>query len=100
MANSSFRRKGKGMLKRVIFGMCLCAVSLQGMAQDNVLDSKSAEPRFKAENFGFNAIDLYQSRFLYGDSVKYVNEKFNENITVDCLPGAVDFYKNLIDLSK
>ena len=62
--------------------MCLCAVSLQGMAQDNVLDSKSAEPRFKAENFGFNAIDLYQSRFLYGDSVKYINEKFNENITV------------------
>ena len=46
------------------------------------MENRSEEPRFKAENFGFNAIDLYQSRFLYGDSVRYVNEKFNENISV------------------
>ena len=82
MINSSFRRKGKGMLKRAFFCMCLCAVSLQGIAQDGILENRSEEPRFKAENFGFNAIDLYQSRFLYGDSVRYVNEKFNENISV------------------
>jgi carboxypeptidase PM20D1 len=37
---------------------------------------------------------------VYGPEQMKGMHGLNENISVDCLPGAVDFYKNLIDLSK
>ena len=37
---------------------------------------------------------------VYGPEQMRGMHGLNENIPVDCLPGAVDFYKNLIDLSK
>ena len=37
---------------------------------------------------------------IYGPEQMKGMHGLNENISVDCLPGAVDFYKNLIDLSK
>ena len=37
---------------------------------------------------------------VYGPEQMKGMHGLNENIPVDCLPGAVDFYKNLIDLSK
>ena len=82
MIGQSFIRRGKGMLKRITFCVCLCTMSLQGMAQDDMLTNSSEEPRFKAENFGFNAIDLRQNRFLYADSVEYRNKKFYDNMSV------------------
>jgi len=37
---------------------------------------------------------------IYGPEQMKGMHGLNENISVSCLPGAVDFYKNLIDLSK
>jgi len=37
---------------------------------------------------------------IYGPEQMKGMHGLNENISVDCLPGAVDFYKNLIGLSK
>ena len=82
MIDNSFIRKGKEMLKRIAFSICLCAVSQQGMAQEYIPEGTNEEPQFKAENFGFNAIDLYQPRFLHGDSVQYRNEKFSDKVSV------------------
>ena len=82
MIDNSFIRKGKEMLKRIAFSICLCAVSQQGMAQEYIPEGTNEEPQFKAENFGFNAIDLYQPRFLHGDSVLYRNENFSDKVSV------------------
>ena len=83
MVNYSFIRQGKkGMLKLVTFCAFLCTMSLQGMAQDNALKISSEDTQWKADDFGFNAIDLHQTRFLYGDSVQYRNKKFYDNLSV------------------
>ena len=83
MVENSYIRQGKkGMLKLITFCVCLCAMSLRTMAQEDVQTNSIEEPRFKAENFGFNAIDLRQTRFLYGDSAQYRNEKFYDNLSV------------------
>ena len=83
MVENSYIRQGKkSMLKLITFCVCLCAVSLQTRAQEDVQMVDIEEPKWKAENFGFNAIDLRQTRFLYGDSAKYRNEKFYDNLSI------------------
>ena len=80
MVNYSVIRQGKkDMLKLVTFCVFLCTMSLQGMAQDNVQNTVGAETQFKALDFGFNAVDLRQTRFFYGDSAQYRNKKFYDN---------------------
>ena len=37
---------------------------------------------------------------IYGPEQMKGMHGLNENIEISCLPGAVDFYKNLIDISK
>ena len=84
MEKNSYMHQGKkGMFRLITFCVCLCAMSLQAMAQDDVrVNNTTEEPRWKAEDFGFNAIDLRQTRFLYGDSAQYRNEKFYDNLSV------------------
>ena len=83
MEKISYIRQGKkGMFRLITFCVCLCAMSLQAMAQDDVRVNNIEEPRWKAEDFGFNAIDLRQTRFLYGDSAQYRNKKFYDNLSV------------------
>ena len=82
MLDKSLIYQGKGMLKWLLFCMCLFVVSLQGMAQGNVPTNDSEEPKWKAENFGFNAIDLRQERFLHSDSIEYKREKFYDHMSV------------------
>lgn len=82
MLDKSLIYQGKGMLKWLLFCMCLFVVSLQGMAQGNVPTNDSEEPKWKAENFGFNAIDLRQERFLHSDSMEYKREKFYDHMSV------------------
>ena len=54
-----------------------------GVAQDDVLTGdRDEEPKFKAENFGQNYIDLRQPRFLYSDYVEYKNRKFYDHLSV------------------
>ncbi len=74
--------QGKGILKLIVVCMCLCAMSQRVMAQSDVQGNDSEVPRFKADNFGFNAIDIRQSRFLYGDSVEYRNRRFYDNMSL------------------
>ncbi len=82
MTGKSHVHQGLGILKLIIFGICLCTMSLQGMAQDDILESSSEPPQFKAENPGFNAIDLRQNRFMYNDSFKYSNKKFFDHMSL------------------
>ena len=55
------------------------------IAQDDVQTNNHAESKYKAEEFGFNAVDLQQSRFLYSDSIKYdsiPNKAFYDHLRV------------------
>ena len=82
MADKSHVHQGVGILKLITFSIFLCTMSLQGMAQDDILGGSGEDPQFKAENFGFNAIDLRQSRFLYDDSFKYSNKRFFDHMSL------------------
>lgn len=62
------------MLRALLLCMFLCAIPQGVMAQSDVHTADDDEPRFKAENPGFNAVDLQQKRFLYSDSIKYKEE--------------------------
>ena len=59
MANQSYIRQNRGVLKLLILCVCMCAIPLQGMAQDTVLGNSAEGSQFKAENPGFNAIDPF-----------------------------------------
>lgn len=72
----------KGILKWLLFCVCLCPIPLQGVAQDDVQTANEEEPQFKADNFGFNAIDLRQERFLHKDGLEYKNEKFYDHLSL------------------
>ena len=82
MRYKSLIQQGKDMLKWWLFCVCLCAMPMQGMAQDNVMTGNDEEPIFKADNFGFNAIDLRQGRFLYRDSLEYNRKRFYDHMSV------------------
>lgn len=82
MRYKSLIQQGKDMLKWWLFCVCLCAMPMQGMAQDNVMTGNDEEPVFKADNFGFNAIDLRQGRFLYRDSLEYNRKRFYDHMSV------------------
>ena len=93
MAAKSHVHQGTWILRLIAFGICLCTMSLQGMAQDDMLGSDGGESQFKAENFGFNAINLRQSRFLYGDSAEYSNKTFLDHMSL----GMVWHYERMDD---
>ena len=57
---------------------------LKSIAQDHVPASDEEEIKFHAEDFGFNAIDLHQKRFLYGDSIVY-DSIFHDVLSVGVL---------------
>lgn len=69
-------------VKVVLLCVCVCSMPLWVMGQSAVQGGDSEESRFKAEDFGFNAIDVRQSRFLYGDSAEYRNRRFYDNLSV------------------
>lgn len=71
--------KQKSILKVLFISLCLCTIPLQGMAQHK---SSETTRKFKADNFGFNAIDIRQGRFLYSDSIPYRQEKFYDHFSV------------------
>ena len=71
--------KQKSILKVLLISLCLCTIPLQGMAQHK---SSETTRKFKADNFGFNAIDIRQGRFLYSDSIPYRQEKFYDHFSV------------------
>ena len=70
------------MLKFLFFCLCLCAMPLQVVAQQEVRENDNEEPQFKPENYGFNAIDLRQGRFLHSDHIEYKNNKFYDHLSV------------------
>ena len=72
------------MLKLLLLCMFLCTMPLKSIAQGHVPASDEEEVKFKAENFGFNAIDLHQKRFLYGDSIVY-DSIFHDVLSVGVL---------------
>ena len=82
MHNKSLILKGKGMLKLLFFCVCLCAMPLQAIAQQEVQENDREEPQFKPENYGFNAIDLRQGRFHYSDHLEYKNKKYYDHLSV------------------
>ena len=84
MTNQSYIRQNRGVLKLLILCVCMCAIPLQGVAQDAVLENSVEGSQFKAENPGFNAIDSLslQPRFRYGDSEPYQNKKFYDNTSI------------------
>ena len=71
MTNLSYIRQNSGVLKLLILCVCMCAIPLQGVAQDAVSKNSVKEHTYVAENPGFNAIDSFslQPRFRYGDRV-------------------------------
>lgn len=72
MSDKSLIQQGKNMLKWMLLCVIfLCAMPQWGMAQHDVQTKNHESSQFKAENFGFNAIKLRQSRFLYDDSVTF-----------------------------
>ena len=81
MRYQSLIQQGKDMLKWWIFCVCLCAVPILGMAQDDVMSGNDEGPVYKADNFGKNYIDLRQPRFLYSDYVEYKNKKFYDHLS-------------------
>ena len=83
MIDRSLIKYGKGILKLLLFFISLCSMPVIGVAQDDVLTGdRDEEPKFKAENFGQNYIDLRQPRFLYSDYVEYKNRKFYDHLSV------------------
>ena len=82
MHNKSLILKGKGVLKFLLFCICLCVMPLQAVAQQEVRENDSEEPQFKPENYGFNAIDLRQGRFHYSDHLEYKNKKYYDHLSV------------------
>lgn len=81
MRDKSTIQQGKGILKLLLLCMFLCTMPQQTMAQSDVQRSDSDDSKFKAEDFGFNAIDIEQKRFLYGDSAIY-NKEFHDLLSV------------------
>ena len=81
MLDKSLIYQGKGMLRRLLFCVSLFVVALHTMAQGNIPTSNNEESKFKADNFGFNAIDLRQGRFLHSDSVEYKQKKFYDHLS-------------------
>ena len=71
--------------------VCICFIPTLGMAQRNIQEDEVEKTGYKPGNFGFNAIDIRQGRFLYGDSVKYRKEKFYDHMTI----GAVWHYDKI-----
>ena len=84
MINQSYIRQNRGVLNLLILCVCMCAIPLQGVAQDAVLENGSEEHKYVAENPGFNAVDSFslQPRFRYGDSEPYLNKKFYDNTSI------------------
>lgn len=81
MCSKSLIQQGQGILRWLLLCVFFCAMSQGVMAQGGVHTDDDEESRFKAENPGFNAIDLHQKRFLYGDSIKY-KERFHDIMRV------------------
>ena len=84
MIDRSLIRQENIMLKLLLLCMFLCTMPLKSIAQGHVPASDEEEVKFKAENFGFNAIDLHQKRFLYGDSIVY-DSIFHDVLSVGVL---------------
>ena len=82
MTDNSQIQQRKGILKLLFFCICLCTMPVRGVAQHDIQSTDTEEPQFKAEDFGFNAIDLRQSRFLYNDNVEYKQKKFYDHMSV------------------
>ena len=83
----------KSILKVLFISLCLCTIPLLGMAQHK---SSETTRKFKADNFGFNAIDIRQGRFLYSDSIPYRQEKFYDHFSV----GLVWHYDKIVPKGK
>lgn len=82
MSDKSLILPKRNILKLLLLCLLLYTMPPQAIAQDDVQVSKSEDSKFKAENFGFNAIDLQQSRFLYSDSIKYDERPFHDIMRV------------------
>lgn len=85
MIDKSLIQQGIGILKSLLFCVCLCAMPQRVMAQTDMPTSDNEETKYKAEDFGFNAIDLRQGRFLYGDSREYENSTFYDHLSVGAI---------------
>lgn len=85
------QQKGKNILKFLYISVCMCVIPISGMAQRNIHEDETQKAEYKPGNFGFNAIDIRQGRFLYGDSVEYRRDKFYDHMTV----GAVWHYDKI-----
>lgn len=68
------QRQRGSMLKFLIVSICLCVFPFEGFGQRNLTEDDVQTTDFKPGNFGFNAVDIRQGRFLYGDSVAYRNK--------------------------
>ena len=82
MFNKSLLQQEKGILKLLLFCICLCSMPVRGLAQRNIQEDDAEKTEYKPGNFGFNAIDIRQGRFLYDDSVKYKRDKFYDHMSV------------------
>ena len=73
MFDKSLIQQSKGLTKWLLLCIFLCAMPQRSMAQNDIQRKNHEDSQFKAEDFGFNAVDLQleQKRFLYGDSVPY-----------------------------
>lgn len=79
------------LLRHLFVSVCVCFMPALGIAQHGALENEDEGKVFKADNFGFNAIDIRQGRFLYDDRVEYRKDKFYDHMTI----GAVWHYDKI-----
>lgn len=74
-----------GILKFLILCICLFVFPFKAASQRNITEDDVKTTDFKPGNFGFNAVNIRQGRFLYGDSVQYRNESLFDHMSFGAL---------------
>ena len=80
--NSSINQQQRcGILRFLILCLCLSVFTVNVKAQRNIQEDDTEKTEYKPGNFGFNAIDIRQGRFLYSDSIPYRQDKFYDHFS-------------------
>ena len=91
MIYNTLPRQKRNILRILFIFVCICFIPTMGMAQRNIQEDEVGKTEYKPGNFGFNAIDIRQGRFLHDDRVEYRKEKFYDHMTI----GAVWHYDKI-----